>query len=87
VQDDGSDLPPNVRILRLKDLLQDCVSSALSTANSFSFQYCRGMLAMEELNLEAGQLGPVLLFSLMAHGVGYTSASKVQSQQDCYSKF
>jgi hypothetical protein len=37
------------------------------------------MLAMEELNLEAGQLGPVLLFSLMAHGVGYTSASKVHS--------
>ena len=35
------------------------------------------MLAVEGLNLEAGQLGPVLLFSLMAHGVGYTSSSKV----------
>lgn len=35
------------------------------------------MLAVEGLNLDAGQLGPVLLFSLAAQGVGYTSAAKV----------
>ncbi len=35
------------------------------------------MLAVERLNLDAGQLGPVLLFNLAAQGVGYTSTAKV----------
>ena len=33
---------------------------------------------MEGLNLDAGRLGPVLLFNLSAQGVGYTSAVKVR---------
>ena len=39
---------------------------------------CRGVLAMEGLNLDAGRLGPVLLFNLSSQGVGYTSAVKVR---------
>jgi hypothetical protein len=56
---------------------QICMFQRTTTALRLSCS--RGMLAVEGLNLEAGQLGPVLLFSLMAHGVGYTSASKVRS--------
>jgi hypothetical protein len=37
---------------------------------------CEGVLAVEKLNLDAGQLGPVLLFNLAAQGVGYTSSAK-----------
>ena len=81
VQDDCADIPSHVRTLRSTCPLQDCLTASppASSRNHTCLCCCRGMLAIEELNLEAGQLGPVLLFSLMAQGVGYTSASKVHS--------
>ena len=49
----------------------------VATARTGAVWDSRGAAAVESLNLEAGRLGKLLLFKLVARGIGYTADLQV----------